>query len=67
MHFFNDSDENVTKFVPKGPINNIPALVQIKALHHPGEKSLFETMMVSLLMNICIMWPQWVDVVILRK
>ena len=24
------------KFVPKGPINNIPALVQIMALHRPG-------------------------------
>ena len=26
------------KFVLKGPINNIPALVQIMALHRPGDK-----------------------------
>ena len=26
------------KFVPKGPINNIPALVQIMAWHRPGDK-----------------------------
>ena len=40
------------KFVPKGPINNIPALVQIMALRRPGDKSLSEPMMVSLLMHI---------------
>ena len=28
------------KFVPKGPINNIPALVQIMAWHRPGDKPL---------------------------
>ena len=27
-------------FVPKGPINNIPALVQIMAWHRPGDKAL---------------------------
>ena len=26
------------KFVPKGSINNIPALVQIMAWHRPGDK-----------------------------
>ena len=26
------------KFVPKGPINNIPALVQIMAWRRPGDK-----------------------------
>ena len=26
------------KFVPRGPINNIPALVQIMALHWPGDR-----------------------------
>ena len=40
------------KFVPKGPINNIPALVQIMAWRRPGDKPLFEPMMVSLLMHI---------------
>ena len=34
------------KFVPKGPINNIPALVQIMAWRRPGEKPLSEPMMV---------------------
>ena len=32
------------KFVPKDPINNIPALVQIMAWHWPGDKSLSEPM-----------------------
>ena len=35
------------KFVPKGPINNIPALVQIMAWRSPGDKPLSELMMVS--------------------
>ena len=33
------------KFVPKGPINNIPALVQIMAWRREGDKSLSEAMM----------------------
>ena len=37
------------KFVPKDPINNIPSLVQIIAWRRPGDKPLFEPMMVSLL------------------
>ena len=37
------------KFVPKGPINNIPALVQIMAWRQPGDKPLSEEMMVNLL------------------
>ena len=28
------------KFVPKGPINNIPALVQVMAWRRPGDKPL---------------------------
>ena len=48
------------KFVPKGPINNIPALVQIMAWHRPGEKPLSESMMVGLPMHICVTRPQWV-------
>ena len=35
------------KFVPKRPINTIPALVQIVAWRRPGDKSLFEPMLVS--------------------
>ena len=49
------------KFVPKGPINNIPALLQIMAWHRPSDKPLSEPMMVSLLMHICVTLPQWVN------
>ena len=49
------------KFVPKGPINNIPTLVQIMAWRRSGDKPLSEQMMVSLLMHICITQPQWVN------
>ena len=48
------------KFVPKGPINNIPALVQILAWRRSGDKPLSEPMVVSLLTHICITRPQWV-------
>ena len=46
------------KFVPKGPINNIPALVQIMAWRRPGDKPLSEPVMVRLLTHI------WVNVLI---
>ena len=49
------------KFVPKGPINSNPALVQIMAWRHPGDKPLSEPMMVSLPTHICIARPQWVN------
>ena len=49
-------------FVPKGPINNIPALVQIMAWCRPGDKPLSEPMMVSLLTHICVTRPQWVKI-----
>ena len=49
------------KFVPKVPINSIPALVQIIAWRRPGEKPLSEPMMVSLLTHICVNRPQWVN------
>ena len=48
------------KFVPKGPINNNTALVQIMAWHRSDDKPLSEPMMVSLLSQICITRPQWV-------
>ena len=48
------------KFVPKGPINNIPSLVHIMAWRRPGDKPLFEPMMVWLLTHICVTRPQWV-------
>ena len=40
------------KFVPKGPINNIPALVQIMDWRQPDDKALSEPMIVSLLTHI---------------
>ena len=49
-------------FVPKGPINNIPALFQIMAWPRAGDKPLSETMMVSLPTHICVTRPQWVKV-----
>ena len=72
-HFANDTlnriflNENVRiaikislKFAPKGPINNIPALVQIMAWRRLGDKPLSEPMIVSLLTHICVTRPQWV-------
>ena len=61
-------DENVLmslkislKYVPQVPIDNKPSLVQIMPWHRPGDKPLYESMMISLLMYICISWPQWVN------
>ena len=48
------------KFVPKGPISNIPALVKIMALRRSGDKPLLELMMVILLAHICVTRPQWI-------
>ena len=45
--------------VPK--VNNIPALVQIMAWYQPGDQPLSEPIMVSLLMHICVTWPQWIN------
>ena len=50
MHFLNEivsiSIKISLKLVPKGPINNIPALVQLMAWRHPGDKLLSEPMMI---------------------
>ena len=48
------------KCVPKGSINNIPALFQMMAWRRPGDKPLSEAMIVSLLTHICVTRPQWV-------
>ena len=48
------------KSVPRGPMNNIPTLVQLMAWCRPGAKPLSEQMMVRLLTHICVTWPQWV-------
>ena len=49
------------KFVPKGPINNIPALVQIMAWCRSGDKPLSEPMTVVVPTHICVTRPQWVN------
>ena len=49
------------KVVPKGLVNNIPALVQIMTWHHPGDKPLSEPVVVNLLTHICVTRPQWVN------
>ena len=49
------------KFVPRGPVNNIPSLVQIMAWRRPGDKPLSEPMMVRLLTHICVAQPQWIN------
>ena len=51
---------NSLKFVPKGLINNIPALVQIMAWRRPGDKPLSEPMLSSLPTHIYVIRPQWV-------
>ena len=63
--FFNENiliSLNISlKFVPKGPINNIPALVPIMAWRRPGDKPLSEPVMVRLPTYICVTRPQWVN------
>ena len=50
------------KFIPKGPINNIPELGLIMAWYRPGHKPLSEPMMIISLTYIYINQPQWVKV-----
>ena len=51
-------NENSLKFVPKGLMNNIPALVLIMAWRRPGDKPLSEPRLVRSLTHICITRPQ---------
>ena len=53
------------KFVPDGPINNIPAFVQIMDWRRPGDKPLSEPIMVCLPTHTCVTRPQWVNITIL--
>ena len=48
------------KFVPQGPINDIPSLVQIMAWRLPGAMLLSGPMMDRLPMHISVTWCQWV-------
>ena len=53
------------KFVSKGPMNNIPALVQIMVWCRPGHKPSSEPMMVRLPTYICVTRSQWVQLHVL--
>ena len=55
------------KFVPMGPNNNIPTLVQVMAWRRSGDKPLFEPMMVGLPTHICVTRPQWVNDIKIRR
>ena len=57
----------VLKYVPQGPMNNIPALVQIMAWRRPGDKPLSGPMMVRLPTHICVTRPQWVKTSYTKK
>ena len=48
------------KFIPRGSINNFPALVQIMAWCRPGDKPLSEPMIVRSLTHMCVTRLQWV-------
>ena len=47
------------KFVPKGQISHIPALVQIMAWRRSGDMPLSKPMMLILLTHVCVTRPQW--------
>ena len=48
------------KFVPKSPINDIPALVQIMAWRRPGDKPLSELLVIRLSTHMRVNGPQWI-------
>ena len=48
------------RFVLKGPVDNIPALVLIMVWRQPGNKQLSEPMTVSLLTHMWVTRSQWV-------
>ena len=54
------SKKKSLKFIPKGPINNISALVRIMAWRRPGDKPSSEPMFVFVPTHICVTRPQWV-------
>ena len=63
--FFNENVSIVIKisrkFVPNVLVNHIPILALIVAWHRPGDKQLYEPMMVSWLTHICPTRPHWVN------
>ena len=50
------------KFVPNGPFNNIPELVQIMAWRRPADRPLSEPVMVTLPTHLCVTRSQWIKV-----
>ena len=48
-------------FVTEGPINPIPALLQIMAWCRPGEKPLSDPMLTWSPTLVCVSWSQWVN------
>ena len=53
------------KFVPEGPINNNPALVQVMAGHRPGDKPLPKPRMVRSPTHICVNeLTKWHDMIV---
>ena len=58
------SSDSSRKYVPKGWINSIPALVQIMAWGRSGDKPLYAPIMTSLLTHTCtqtcVTRPQWI-------
>ena len=45
------------KFIPKGPVNNIPAMVYMMTWRRPGDKSLSEPMVSNLLWHLSALGP----------
>ena len=60
-NFLNENVWIPIKISLKGPIDNIPTLVQIMAWHRSGDKPLSEPMTISSLTHICVTRPQWVN------
>ena len=58
--FLNENVRISLKFVSKGPINNIPVFVQIRAWRRPGDRPLSEPMMTRLPTHVCVTRPPWV-------
>ena len=67
--FFNEilsvSITSSLKFVPKGPVISVSALVQIMAWHCPGNKPLSEPMIVWFTQPLT--WPHWVNICIINR
>ena len=64
MHLLNENVritiEISLKFVPNGPIHNIPAMIQKMARRWPGAKPLSEPMLVRLQTQLVLTnWSMW--------